>query len=74
MDRDEIRTAVRVTLAVLTRIARKTRTPADDLMVGILQANEERIVDAVVRLTTRPGDSPTEEQIAEALKSVGIQM
>ena len=74
MDRDEVRVVVRVTLAVLGRIARRTRTQADDLMASILQANEERLVDAVMVLLAHPDDRPTEEQVAAALKSVGIQV
>lgn len=74
MDRDSVRTVVRVTLAVLTRLARRTRTQADDLMAAILQTNEERIVDAVLKVLETPGAVPTEAQIVEALKSVGIQV
>lgn len=74
MDRREAQLAVRTTLAVLVRLARKTRTAADDLMVTILQANEERIVDAVVQLSAVAGGPPTDEQITAALQSVGIKV
>jgi hypothetical protein len=72
MTRDEVRTAVRTTLAVMRRIAEKTRTRTDDVMVTILQLNEERLVDAVEALLKGPTQPPTEEQIAAALASVGI--
>jgi hypothetical protein len=39
----------------------------------MLQANEERLVSAVEEaLRAGPNTGPTDEQIAEALKSVGI--
>jgi hypothetical protein len=74
MDRDSVRAVVRHTLAILARISRRTRTQADDLLSAMLQANEERVVDAVLRLLENPGETPTEAQIVEALKSVGIQV
>jgi hypothetical protein len=72
--RDEVAIAVRATLVAMGRIARKTRTPVDDMMVSILQANERRLVDAVRKLTASPGDDPSDEEITEAFKSVGIQV
>lgn len=73
MDRNNVRTVVRVTVATLARVSRQTRTPADDLMVAIVKKNEDRIVDAVVKLVSAGGDGPTEAQITEALESVGIR-
>jgi hypothetical protein len=70
-----VRRVVRTTLVLLGRIARRTRTPADDAMVAILQANEERLVDAVLGLLGQsPGLEPTEEQVVAALAAVGIQV
>jgi hypothetical protein len=48
MDRESVRLTVRTTLILLARLAKRTRTPADDLMASILQVNEERLVDAVL--------------------------
>jgi hypothetical protein len=74
MDRDSVRTVVRATLLVLARISRRTRSQADDLMASILQANEERIVDAVRKLLDSPTQPPTEQQVVEAIESVGIRL
>jgi hypothetical protein len=74
VDRNSVRTIVRVTIAALARIAAQTRTPVDDLMASILRANEDRIVEAVVTLASAGGDVPTEAQIAEALEGVGIRV
>jgi len=75
MDRDSLKTVVRATLMLMTRIAKRTRTQADDLLVSILQANEQRLVDAlVVLLSDSGGGVPTEQQVVQALESVGIQV
>ncbi len=75
MDRDSVKTVVRATLMLMTRIAKRTRTQADDLLTAILQANEERLVDAlVVLLSDSGGGVPTEEQVVQALERVGIQV
>ena len=75
MDRDSLKTVVRATLLLMTRIAKRTRTQADDLLTSILQANEERLVDAlVVLLSDSGGHSPTDEQVVQALERVGIQV
>ena len=75
MDRDSVKTVVRATLMLMARIAKRTRTQADDLLTSILQANEERLVDAlVVLLSDSSGSAPTEEQVVQALERVGIQI
>ena len=75
MDRDRLKTVVRATLMLMTRIAKRTRTQADDLLTSILQANEERLVDAlVVLLSDSGGQPPTEDQVLQALNSVGIKV
>ena len=71
---NSVRAVVRTTLLILARISRQTRTPADDLMTAILQANEERIVDAVLLLQASPNQPPTEQQVVEAIESVGIRL
>ena len=74
MDRESVRTVVRATFILLAQISKKTRTPADDLMTSILRANEDRLVEAVMNLLDSPRQPPTEEQVVEALKSVGIEV
>ena len=74
MDRESVRLVVRTTLVLLTRISARTRTAADDLMASILQMNEDRLVDAVLKLLAESNQPPTEQQIVEALKSVGIKV
>ena len=75
MDRDSVKTVVRATLALMARIAKRTRTQADDLLTSILQANEERLVDAALALLSDTvGRQPTEEQVAQALERVGIRV
>lgn len=74
MDLETVRTAVRATLILLARLAKQTRTPADDMLASMLQANETRLVDAVAKLVDNPEPSPSEQQIVEALQSVGIRV
>jgi hypothetical protein len=74
MDRESVRTVVRTTLAVLSRVCRRTRTQTDDVMAAILQANEERIVDVVVQLLEGSNQPPTDEQIVQALERAGIRV
>jgi hypothetical protein len=74
MEREQVRTVVRTTLLVQARLSRRTRTLADDLMTSILQANEERIVDAVLKLLASPEQPPTEQQVVEAIEAVGIRL
>jgi len=75
MDRDSVKTVVRATLALMAQIAKRTRTQADDLLTSILQANEERLVDAALALLSDTvGRPPTEEQVAQALERVGIRV
>jgi hypothetical protein len=61
-------------LALLARIAKRTRTPADDLMASILQSNQERLVEAALSLLRNPDQPPTDEQVVAALESVGIKL
>jgi hypothetical protein len=72
MSQDAARTAVRATLVVLDRLARRTRTPADNLMAQMLRANEDRLVEVVATLMASPTQPPTEEEVGAALKRVGI--
>jgi predicted unusual protein kinase regulating ubiquinone biosynthesis (AarF/ABC1/UbiB family) len=74
MSQDEVKTVVGVTLAVMGRIAERTRTKADDLMVAILRANQDRLTQAVHSLLTQPQQPPTDEQVALALAAVGIRV
>jgi hypothetical protein len=75
MDRESVKTIVRATLMIIARIAKRTRTQADDLLTSLLQVNEDRLVDAVLKLLADSGRQvPTEEQVTEALESVGIKV
>ncbi len=71
MDQEAARAAVRVTLAVMERLSRRTRSAADDLVAQMLRANEARIAAAVADLLGGP-QPPTDEQIGAALQRVGI--
>jgi hypothetical protein len=73
MTDDEVRTAVRATLAVLTQLAQRTRTPADDLLLQLLRQNEARLTAAVADLLRDPAQPPTAERVAAALAAVGIR-
>jgi len=73
MTDDEVRTAVRATLAVLTQLAQRTRTPADDLLLQLLRQNEARLTAAVADLLRDPAQPPTAERVAAALAVVGIR-
>ena len=74
MDRDSVKTVVRTALVVITRLARRTRTQADDLMVAVLRANEDRLTEAVWQLLKNPTQPPSDEQVAAALADVGIRV
>ena len=74
MTEAEARTAVQATLAVLSRIAERTRTPADNLMIQILRTSEAKLAAAVRDLANDPVQPPTPERIAAALNAVGIQV
>jgi hypothetical protein len=74
MNQDVAHTAVRATLAVLERLAKRTRTPADDLLFQMLRANEGRLVDAVASLIAEPDQPPTDDRVAAALQHVGIRV
>jgi hypothetical protein len=73
MTDDEVRTAVRTTIAVLARLAEKTRTGADDLLVGLLRTNEARLTTAVASLLKDPVQPPAPERVTAALAAVGIK-
>jgi hypothetical protein len=73
MTEAEARTAVRATLAVMTRLAEKTRTAADDLLIQILRANEAKLMTAVLALATDP-NPPTPERVTVALAAAGIRV
>ena len=73
MTEDEARIAVRATLAVMTRLAEKTRTAADDLLLQILRSNEAKLTIAVHALAKCPAP-PSPEQVAAALAAVGIHV
>ncbi len=74
MQSNEVRPVVQATLAVLTRIARRTRSRADDLLALMLQGNEDRIAEAVARLVQEPARPLTDEQVEQALRQVGINV
>ena len=73
MTEDEARIAVRATLAVMTRLAEKTRTAADDVLTQILRSNEARLTTAVLELA-KDSTPPTPERIAAALATAGIHV
>lgn len=74
MTRDQVKCVVRTVLMVIARIAKKTTTQADDLMLAALESNQERLVDAVQKLLADGGQMPTDDQVAQALSSVGIKV
>ncbi len=74
MELESVRVVVRTTLILLKRFAKSTRTPADDLLASMLQANEDRLADAVIKLLGNADQPPTEQQVVEALASVGIKV
>jgi hypothetical protein len=73
MTDDEVRTAVRATIAVMARLAEKTRTGTDDLMVQLLRTNEARLTTAIANLLKDPVQPPTPERVSAALAAVGIR-
>ncbi len=73
MTAEEAKVAVQATLAVLTRLAEKTRTGADDLLLQILHSNETRLAAAVFDLA-KDGSPPTPERVTAALSAVGIRV
>jgi len=74
VNRENVRHVVHTTLAVLARIAKRTQTQADDLLVGMLKAKEDRLVDAITALLADPNATLTDEVIAKALEQVGIRV
>jgi hypothetical protein len=73
MTEDEARVAIRATLAVMTALAQKTRTAADDVLLQILKSNEAKLATAVLALTRDP-TSPSPERVAAALAAAGIRV
>jgi len=73
MTEDEARAAVRATLAVMTRLAEKTRTSADDVLLQILRSNESKLAAAVLDLA-RDASPLTAERVSSALTAVGIHV
>lgn len=73
MERETVKNVVRLMLRVVARIARRTRTPADDLMTSILQNNEPRLVDAVLALAAKQPPL-SDEDVSKALEQVGIKV
>jgi hypothetical protein len=73
MTDDEVRTAVRATIAVMARLAEKTRTGTDDLMVQLLRTTEARLTTAIANLLKDPVQPPTPERVSAALAAVGIR-
>jgi hypothetical protein len=73
MTEDEVRTAVRAMLAVMERLAGRTRSAADDMLIQILKSNEAKLTAAVAELVKDPVQPPSPERVAAALGSVGIR-
>jgi hypothetical protein len=73
MKDDEARVAVRATLAVMSRLAERTRTAADDILIQLLKANEPKLTEAVADLLKDKVQPPSNERIAAALAAVGIR-
>ena len=57
----------------MTRLAEKTRTSADDVLLQILRSNEAKLDTAVRDLAGDP-NPPTAERVAAALAAVGIHV
>lgn len=73
MTHDEVRSVVKTTLAVVGRVADRTRTPADDLFTAILRTNESRLADAVAELLKDPNEPLTADRVAAALQALGVR-
>lgn len=73
MTEDEARIAVRATLAVMSRLAEKTRTAADDLLLQVLRSNESKLTGVVFDLARDP-TPPTRDRVAAALAAAGIHV
>lgn len=73
MTEDEARVAVRATLAVMSRLAERTRTAADDVLLQFLRSNESKLAAAVLSLT-RDSAPPTPDRVNAALAAVGIRV
>jgi len=70
----EARVAVRATLAVMSRLAERTRTSTDDILIQLLKANEPKLTEAVAELLKDKNQPPSNERIAAALAAVGIRV
>jgi|GEM_PF-5497638 len=73
-DDESARVAVRATLAVMAKLAERTRTAADDILIQLLRANEPKLTDAVAELLQDKVQPPSNERIAAALAHVGIRV
>jgi len=73
MTEDEVRAAVRATLAVVARLAETTRSTADDLLMQIVRSNEAKVAAVVAELVKDPAQPPSREQLSAALAAVGIR-
>jgi hypothetical protein len=73
MTEDEARTAVRTTLALMAKIAERTRTAADDLLIQIVRQNEAKLAMAVIELSKDTVQPPSAERMTAALLAVGIR-
>jgi hypothetical protein len=74
MDREQVKKVVHATLALFSRIAKRTRTQADDLLMALLQAKEEQLINAVMVILAETNETPTDEQVVRALEQVGIRV
>lgn len=75
MPPDQVKCLVQIITTIMARVARKTATLADDLIVSVLESNQDRIAEAALRLLPRDGcELPSEAQITIALRDVGIRV
>lgn len=74
MSQDEVKQVLKTTLAIMAALAAKTRTQADDLIVAILRANQEKLARAVHELLQDEHQPPSAERIAAVLGAVGIHV
>ena len=57
----------------MSRLAERTRTAADDILIQLLKANEPKLTEAVADLLKDKVQPPSNERIAAALAAVGIR-
>ena len=73
MSQDEVKQVLQTMLTIMAALAAKTRTPADDLMVAILRANQDKLTQAVHALVQEE-QPPSAERVAAVLAKVGIHV